>query len=88
MNRRLDQGQIAEKILEKTNGSFGSRIGFIGKLFGCWHKNLSRPFTNRSASYRACLECGARKKFDTRTLKTFGPYYYPPTISFDSFRTN
>jgi hypothetical protein len=82
MSTILDQGIIAKSILDQTNGAFGNRIGFIGKLFGCWHKNLSRPFTNQHASYRACLQCGARKKFDTKTLKTSGDFYYPPSVSF------
>jgi hypothetical protein len=82
MQAVLDQGKIAEAILEKTNGAFGQRIGLFVKLFGCWHKELSRPFTNRNASYRACLNCGARKRFDANTLETKGPFYYPPAISF------
>ncbi len=82
MEAVLDQGIIAEAILNRTNGAFGNKIGVMGKVFGCWHKRLSRPFTNRNASYRACLNCGARKKFDTKTLKTYGPFYYPPAISF------
>ncbi|MGI8543735.1 MAG: hypothetical protein ACR2MD_09705 [Aridibacter sp.] len=82
MEAVLDQGIIAEAILNRTNGAFGSKIGVFGKIFGCWHKQMTRPFTNRNASYRACLNCGARKKFDTKTLKTFGPFYYPPTVSF------
>lgn len=82
MEAVLDQGIIAEAILNRTNGAFGSKIGVFGKIFGCWHKQMTRPFTNRNASYRACLNCGARKKFDTKTLKTFGPFYYPPAVSF------
>ncbi len=82
MEAALDQGRIAEAILNRTNGAFGGKIGVFGKVFGCWHKQMTRPFTNRNASYRACLNCGARKKFDTKTLKTYGPFYYPPSISF------
>ena len=82
MEAILDQGIIAKSILERTDGEFGKEIGVLSTLFGCWHKNLSRPFTNKNASYRACLQCGARKKFDTKTLKTSGKFHYPPTISF------
>ena len=83
MQAVLEQNRIAESIINRTKGVFGNKIGLMGKLFGCWHKHLSRPFTNRSASYRACLQCGARKRFDTETLKTFGPFYYPPAVSLD-----
>lgn len=76
----LEQNRIAESVIDRTNGSFGGKIGLIGKIFGCWHKKLSRPFTNKKASYRACLDCGARKRFSPETLKTFGPFHYPPAI--------
>ena len=88
MQALLDQGIIAEAILEKTDGAFGKRIGVLAKLFGCWHKDLSRPFTNRDASYRVCLNCGARRKFDAKTLETKGPFYYPPSVSFVKNQTN
>jgi len=88
MEAIFDQGRIAESVLNRTHGVFGGRIGFLGKLFGCWHKNLSRPFTKKNSSYRSCLSCGARKQFDANTLKTFGPYYYPPSVSFEEYRTN
>ncbi len=82
MQATFEQNRIAESLLNRTNGAFGNKIGLIGKLFGCWHKKLSRPFTNRNGSYRACLNCGARKRFDTQVMKTSGPFYYPPAISF------
>jgi hypothetical protein len=83
MNQVLDQNRIAQSVLNRTDRVFGDRIGIMGKIFGCWHKELSRPFTNQKSSYRACLNCGAMKRFDTETLKTVGPFYYPPTISLE-----
>jgi hypothetical protein len=77
----LEQNYIAEKIINRTEGVFGDKIGILGKVFGCWHSGLSRPFTSVNESYRVCLDCGARKHFDTQNLKTFGPFYYPPAIS-------
>jgi hypothetical protein len=64
----------------------GTKIGIMGTLFGCWHKRLSRPFTEKNSSYRTCLECGARRKFNTESFKTSGPYYYPPSVRPDPFR--
>ncbi len=81
MQAVFEQNRIAESTLDRTNGAFGNKIGIFGKIFGCWHNQLSRPFTNRNGSYRACLNCGARKPFDTKTLKTAGSFYYPPTIA-------
>jgi hypothetical protein len=57
------------------------KIGFIKGIFGCWHrKSLSRPFVDPETkrAYRVCLKCGARRDFDQSSLKTFGPFYYPP----------
>ena len=76
----LEQNIIAESLINRTKGSFGKKIGFLGSLFGCWHKDLGRPFTTKKSSYRACLECGARKEFDPRSLRTSGPFYYPPAV--------
>lgn len=59
---------------------FGQKVGLIAKLFGCWHENLSRPFGNGKAAYRACLKCGARKRFNAETLETYGTFYFPPPV--------
>ena len=59
---------------------FGQKVGIMTKLFGCWHENISRPFTQGKTAYRSCLKCGARKPFNTETLQTHGQYYFPPII--------
>lgn len=59
---------------------FGKKIGLITKLFGCWHENLSRPFTQDKTAYRSCLDCGARKQFNPETLETHGNFYCSPII--------
>ncbi len=77
----LEQNYNVKTAAALPENEFGAKIGLVGKLFGCWHKRLSRPFTNNKSSYRTCLHCGARKRFDAQNLKTFGPFYYPPTIT-------
>ena len=59
---------------------FGEKISLVAKLFGCWHENMSRPFGHGKIAYRSCLNCGARKQFNTETLQTFGKFYYPPLV--------
>lgn len=83
MRSILNQNRTAERKFNKNVEVFGEKIGLIGKLFGCWHKDLSRPFTIKNSSYRVCLDCGARKRFDAENLRTFGPFYYPPATSLD-----
>jgi hypothetical protein len=81
MQAVLDQNFIAKAIINKNTTVFGDKIGVVAQLFGCWHKELSRPFMHGKQGYRACLNCGARKQFDTDSLETKGPFYYPPTVS-------
>lgn len=59
---------------------FANKIGLIGKLFGCGHGELSRPFSQGKIGYRTCLKCGAVKRFNPETLETFGGFYYPSII--------
>jgi len=68
MQALLEQNRIAESLINQTTETFGNKIGLFGKLFGCWHKNLTRPLTIENSSYRSCLRCGARKQFDTNNL--------------------
>lgn len=82
----LENSILTEKVVEQGERALGTKIGLFGKLFGCWHKRLTRPFTNKNVSYRACLECGARKSFDVQRFKSSGPFYYPPSVKPDSIR--
>ena len=33
-------------------------------LFGCWHRNLSWPFTLSGWTYEVCLNCGKKLAYD------------------------
>ena len=70
-----------QRVVDRKDVSPETKIGLMGTLFGCWHKDLSRPFTDRKSSYRVCTQCGARKMFDTKSFKTLGTFYYPPSVS-------
>ena len=72
-----------EKVLFLTEPAevFGQKIGFVGRIFGCWHRNLSRPFTHGKKSYRVCLNCGARQNFNAETWTSSRGFYYPPKPS-------
>ena len=83
MEMVLEQNRIAQSVINRTDKVFGEKIGIMGKIFGCWHKELSRPFTSKKRSYRTCLNCGARAEFDIKSFKTLGTFYYPPSVAFD-----
>lgn len=57
-------------------------LSWLTRAFGCWHREMSRPFTlQRAGSYRVCLECGAHRRFDLKAWEMTGPYYYEPAAS-------
>lgn len=49
---------------------------WLTRVFGCWHTDMSRPFTRDGESYRACLDCGAHRRFDPTRWEMIGVYYY------------
>ncbi len=53
------------------------KAGFLAGLFGCRHKELTRPFTVGNNSHRSCTYCGAWRNFNPETLQTYGDFYYP-----------
>lgn len=55
----------------------------LGAIFGCPHKEMSRPFSRQGETYRVCISCGARRNFDGETWNSSGPYYFKPARSAD-----
>lgn len=78
MQRFLEQYLTSERVIDRNVDSSGKPVGLLASLFGCWHKDLSRPFTTKNGSYRVCTDCGARRMFDTKSFKTLGRFYYAP----------
>jgi hypothetical protein len=77
------QAVLEQKLI--TGGPISARrpddgikkIGFLGTLFGCWHRRLTRPISDKDSTYQTCVECGARRQFDTDSFTSTGPFYYP-----------
>ena len=69
------------KRQEGVGGAF-SLAALLARVFGCWHFEMSRPFTTGGETYRACLGCGARRSFDRERWEMKGDYYYaaPSTV--------
>ena len=59
-----------------NNQVFVRKLSVFTKLFGCRHKDMSRPFANGKAIYRSCLRCGARRQFNNHTFETYGNFYF------------
>lgn len=54
----------------------GAVSGIVTRILGCWHTDMSRPVTRAGETYRVCLGCGARRRFDVRSWRTLGGFYY------------
>ncbi|HEV7860806.1 MAG TPA: hypothetical protein VGO91_19455 [Pyrinomonadaceae bacterium] len=55
-------------------------VGSVGRglksVFGCWHTEMGRPQTQGEETYRACLGCGARRRFDPESWQMSGEFYF------------
>jgi hypothetical protein len=57
------------------------------RVFGCWHLEMSRPFSRGNESYRTCVACGARRRFDLEQWEMVGSFYYPKrSLALDAWR--
>ena len=72
------QGHLSVVEGKKTlDRSLPTRIGaWLSRLFGCWHRELSRPFSHKGQAYRACLNCGANRRFNLESWEMQGDFYY------------
>jgi len=60
------------RIADITKGLGSWLVG----IFGCTHKQMSRPFSRQGENYRVCIGCGAHRRFDPQTWDSRGPFYY------------
>ena len=85
-SERLKEMQTQQAIRENSNVirniSLGSRSGWITRLLGCKHKEMSRPFSSQGQAYRTCLDCGASRQFNLRRWEMQGDFYFrSPTLT-------
>lgn len=50
--------------------------GWLNRLVGCWHTEMSRPFSSEGQAYRVCMNCGAHRKFNLKSWEMQGDFYY------------
>ncbi len=56
---------------------FAPITGVLRRVFGCWHLHLTLPFTRDNETYRTCVSCGARRRFDLQRWEMVGDFYHP-----------
>ena len=64
------------KILQNIPSGRGIGSGWVTRLLGCWHREMSRPFSSQGQTYRTCLNCGASRKFSVARWEMTGGFYY------------
>jgi len=72
------------RIADITRGVGSWLIG----IFGCTHKQMSRPFSRHGENYRVCIGCGAHRRFDPQTWDSRGPFYYKAASTSDLLEIN
>jgi hypothetical protein len=80
MEAVFEQKLISGPVVSTRSDERIRKIGFLGAVFGCWHKRLTRPISDNESTYQTCVECGARRRFDTDSYTAFGPFYYPANV--------
>jgi hypothetical protein len=70
-------GRSGKSLSPGLASAFARAARVVVRVFGCWHLNMSRPFTRDGETYRTCVGCGARRRFDTGRWETVGRFYYP-----------
>jgi hypothetical protein len=73
---KKDAGGVAFS-LEGVGGTLGR---WLARVFGCWHMEMGRPRTLGGETYRACLDCGAHRRFDAHRWEMKGEYYYAAPV--------
>jgi hypothetical protein len=56
-------------------------VFLIARIFSCWHRRMSRPFTRDGLTYRVCLRCGVQRRFDLDQWTTKGHYYREKAVT-------
>jgi hypothetical protein len=79
MGSNQEMGQI--NVASFTDGLAGRVNSWLNRLVGCWHKEMSRPFSSQGQTYRVCLDCGARRQFNVGSWEMQGSFYYNLPIS-------
>jgi hypothetical protein len=67
------EGFLEVKIMQVLTGKISN---LVTRVFGCWHAELSRPFSRGGGAYRKCLSCGAPRRFNLGNWEMQGKFFY------------
>ena len=75
---QANQLTIATRSVGHTHSSSvtGKISDWVARVFGCWHMEMSRPFSQQGQAYRVCLNCGAQRQFNLGNWEMQGEFYY------------
>src|SRR4030095_14033378 len=60
IEKRNKKMATAEKVFQFNLPREPKRVSqWLALVFGCSHRNISRPFTRQGRTYRSCVDCGA-----------------------------
>jgi len=80
---------IVSRTRPVNGSSMGTRIGgWVARVLGCWHLDMSRPFSHHGQAYRVCLNCGAQRQFNLGNWQTKGSLYYERANTSRLYPTN
>jgi len=68
---------VEERSLEFAFVRLPQVRSVVKRVFGCWHRKISLPFTRGDETYQTCVSCGARRRFDLDQWAPVGGFYYP-----------
>jgi len=66
-----------DSLMTSSSDHYSQVKRIFRRALGCWHRNLSLPFTRGSETYRTCTDCGARRRFNLNEWTMVGAYYRP-----------
>ena len=58
----------SQTVLEKPDHMNENLLWTLNFIFGCRHRNLSRPFTCSRRTYQVCLDCGRQVPYSLETM--------------------
>jgi len=81
---RTQQGEVPDRPRQRKHWIWPVGVAVAGlggvaafMLRGCWHVRMGWPIRfDDEFSYQVCVDCAAKRLFDEKTFRAYGPYGY------------